>query len=114
MRAWGAGVELPATDHAAATHLAIPMSPVLTRAQAEEVVAAVRGRDDLIFLSRTLRVPRGRLVGLDATWDPPGTQEASWWFERDVIAISGEASRCRPHPHDSEATSGFDRQCTPR
>ncbi len=43
MRAWGAGVELPATDHAAATHLAIPMSPVLTRAQAEEVVAAVRG-----------------------------------------------------------------------
>ena len=43
MRAWGAGVELPATDHAARTHLAIPMSPVLTRAQAEEVLAAARG-----------------------------------------------------------------------
>jgi dTDP-3-amino-3,4,6-trideoxy-alpha-D-glucose transaminase len=42
MRAWGAGVELPGTDHAARTHLAIPMSPVLTQAQAEEVVAAVR------------------------------------------------------------------------
>jgi dTDP-4-amino-4,6-dideoxygalactose transaminase len=36
------GVELPATDHAASTHLAIPMSPVLTREQAEQVVAAVR------------------------------------------------------------------------
>jgi dTDP-3-amino-3,4,6-trideoxy-alpha-D-glucose transaminase len=43
MRAWGAGAELPATDHAASTHLAIPMSAVLTRAQVEEVVAAVRG-----------------------------------------------------------------------
>jgi dTDP-3-amino-3,4,6-trideoxy-alpha-D-glucose transaminase len=40
MREWGAGVELPATEHAARTHLAIPMSPVLTRAQADEVVAA--------------------------------------------------------------------------
>jgi dTDP-3-amino-3,4,6-trideoxy-alpha-D-glucose transaminase len=44
MREWGASVELPATDHAAATHLAIPLSPVLTRAQVDEVVAAVRGR----------------------------------------------------------------------
>jgi dTDP-4-amino-4,6-dideoxygalactose transaminase len=43
MRAWSEGVELPATDHAARTHLAIPMSPVLTRAQVEEVVAVVRG-----------------------------------------------------------------------
>jgi len=43
MSEWGAGVELPATDHAAATHLAIPMSPVLTREQAEEVTSAVRG-----------------------------------------------------------------------
>ncbi len=43
MRAWGADVELPATEHAARTHLAIPMSPVLTRAQAEEVTAVVRG-----------------------------------------------------------------------
>jgi dTDP-3-amino-3,4,6-trideoxy-alpha-D-glucose transaminase len=42
MRAWGEGVELPATDHAAATHLAIPMSPVLTPAQVEEVVGVVR------------------------------------------------------------------------
>jgi dTDP-3-amino-3,4,6-trideoxy-alpha-D-glucose transaminase len=42
MREWGAGVELSATDHAARTHLAIPMSPVLTREQADEVVAAVQ------------------------------------------------------------------------
>ena len=40
MRAWGAGAELPATEHAAATHLAIPMSPVLTREQVKQVVAA--------------------------------------------------------------------------
>ncbi len=44
MRQWSAGVELPATEHAAGTHLAIPMSPALTRAQAEEVVAAVSAR----------------------------------------------------------------------
>ncbi len=37
-------MELPGTDHAARTHLAIPMSPVLTPAQVEEVVAAVRDR----------------------------------------------------------------------
>ncbi len=45
MRAWNrAGVvELPGTEEAARTHLAIPMSPALDRAQAEEVVAAVRG-----------------------------------------------------------------------
>ena len=42
MREWGSGVELPATEHAAATHLAIPMSPVLTREQVDQVVAAVR------------------------------------------------------------------------
>jgi dTDP-3-amino-3,4,6-trideoxy-alpha-D-glucose transaminase len=42
MRAWGTGVELPATDHAARTHLAIPMSPVLTAAQVDEVVGVVR------------------------------------------------------------------------
>jgi dTDP-4-amino-4,6-dideoxygalactose transaminase len=42
MREWGAGVELPATDEAARTHLAIPMSPVLTREQVDEIVAAVR------------------------------------------------------------------------
>jgi dTDP-3-amino-3,4,6-trideoxy-alpha-D-glucose transaminase len=43
MQAWGDGVELPGTEQAARTHLAIPMSPVLTRAQVEEVVAALRG-----------------------------------------------------------------------
>jgi len=42
MRAWGSGVELPGTDEAARTHLAIPMSPVLSTEQAAEVVAAVR------------------------------------------------------------------------
>ncbi len=44
MRAWAAGVELPATEQAAQRHLAIPISPLLTRAQADEVVAAVRAR----------------------------------------------------------------------
>jgi dTDP-3-amino-3,4,6-trideoxy-alpha-D-glucose transaminase len=43
MREWGAGLELPATEHAAATHLAIPMSPALTQAQAAEVAAVARG-----------------------------------------------------------------------
>ena len=43
MRRWAAGVELPATANAARTHLAIPMSPVLTREQADQVVAAARG-----------------------------------------------------------------------
>ena len=42
MREWGAGLELPGTEAAARTHLAIPMSPVLSREQADEVVAAVR------------------------------------------------------------------------
>jgi len=42
MRRWGEGVDLPATEHAARCHLAIPMSPLLTRAQADEVVAAMR------------------------------------------------------------------------
>jgi dTDP-4-amino-4,6-dideoxygalactose transaminase len=42
MLGWAAGVELPATEHAARTHLAIPMSPVLTREQASEVVVATR------------------------------------------------------------------------
>jgi dTDP-4-amino-4,6-dideoxygalactose transaminase len=44
MRPWS-DVELPGTDEAARTHLAIPMSPVLTREQADEVVAAVRDAD---------------------------------------------------------------------
>ena len=42
MRAWGESAELPGTEAAAGTHLAIPMSATLTRAQAEEVVAAAR------------------------------------------------------------------------
>jgi dTDP-4-amino-4,6-dideoxygalactose transaminase len=41
MREWGGpGLELPGTEEAARTNLAIPMSPVLTAAQAAEVVAA--------------------------------------------------------------------------
>ncbi len=44
MAAWGAGLELPATEQAARNHLAIPMSPVLSREDAEQVVAAVRAR----------------------------------------------------------------------
>ena len=42
MAAYGAGVTLPVTEELAATHLAIPMSAVLTREQAGEVVGAVR------------------------------------------------------------------------
>jgi dTDP-3-amino-3,4,6-trideoxy-alpha-D-glucose transaminase len=42
MLEWGAAAELPATEHAARTHLAIPMSPVLTREQAQEVVAGAQ------------------------------------------------------------------------
>ncbi|MBX5440684.1 MAG: DegT/DnrJ/EryC1/StrS family aminotransferase [Solirubrobacteraceae bacterium] len=37
----GAGLDLPGTEHAARTHLAIPMSAVLTAEQAAEVTAAV-------------------------------------------------------------------------
>jgi dTDP-4-amino-4,6-dideoxygalactose transaminase len=36
------GLELPATDALASTHLAIPMSPLLDRAAADEVTAAIR------------------------------------------------------------------------
>jgi dTDP-3-amino-3,4,6-trideoxy-alpha-D-glucose transaminase len=42
MSEWGARVELPGTEQAARTHLAIPMSPLLTREQVEQVVAAAR------------------------------------------------------------------------
>ena len=42
MREWGTGVQLPATDELARTGLAVPMSPVLSSGQSEEVVAAVR------------------------------------------------------------------------
>jgi dTDP-4-amino-4,6-dideoxygalactose transaminase len=42
MHEYADGVRLPATEELARTHLAIPMSPVLTEAQAAEVIAAVR------------------------------------------------------------------------
>ncbi len=42
MRPYAAGADLPATAEVARTHLAIPMSPVLSREQAEEVVEAAR------------------------------------------------------------------------
>ncbi len=42
MRAWGEGLKLPGTDEAARTHLAIPISPVLSDEQVEHVVATVR------------------------------------------------------------------------
>lgn len=41
MREWGAGVELPSTETAAARHLALPMSPVLSAEMAQEVTAAI-------------------------------------------------------------------------
>jgi dTDP-3-amino-3,4,6-trideoxy-alpha-D-glucose transaminase len=42
MREYAPAGALPGTEQAAATHLAIPMSPVLSREQAAEVTAAVR------------------------------------------------------------------------
>jgi dTDP-3-amino-3,4,6-trideoxy-alpha-D-glucose transaminase len=42
MKPYAEGVELPATDEVARTHLALPMSPVLGAEQAAEVVAAAR------------------------------------------------------------------------
>ena len=42
MREYAAGADLPATAEVARTHLAIPMSPVLTAAQAAEVTETVR------------------------------------------------------------------------
>jgi dTDP-3-amino-3,4,6-trideoxy-alpha-D-glucose transaminase len=41
MASFAGSVELPGTEHAARSHLAIPMSPVLTREQAVEVTEAV-------------------------------------------------------------------------
>ena len=43
MLAYAGGADLPATDELARTHLAIPMSPVLSPADAREVTSAVRG-----------------------------------------------------------------------
>jgi len=42
MAPWTSGIPLPGTEEAAATHLAIPMSPVLGEEQIAEVVSAVR------------------------------------------------------------------------
>jgi dTDP-3-amino-3,4,6-trideoxy-alpha-D-glucose transaminase len=42
MRTWTTGVDLPGTAEAARTHLAIPISPVLTREQVDEVLDAMR------------------------------------------------------------------------
>jgi dTDP-4-amino-4,6-dideoxygalactose transaminase len=42
MAEWGAGIELPATEELARTGLAIPMSPVLTAEQAEQVTSTLR------------------------------------------------------------------------
>ena len=42
MAHWGEGAELPGTEYAAQTHLAIPMFPTLSKEQALEVVAALR------------------------------------------------------------------------
>jgi dTDP-3-amino-3,4,6-trideoxy-alpha-D-glucose transaminase len=42
MRAWGGEATLPGTAEAARTHLAIPISPVLSDEQVEQVVGAVR------------------------------------------------------------------------
>jgi dTDP-4-amino-4,6-dideoxygalactose transaminase len=42
MARFAAGVELPATDELARTNLALPMSPLLSAEQAQEVTAAVR------------------------------------------------------------------------
>ena len=42
MAPFAGGVDLPATDAVARTHLALPLSPVLSAEQAGEVVAAVR------------------------------------------------------------------------
>ncbi len=42
MAEWGGSLELPGTEEAARTNLAIPISPVLSAEQADEVVAAVR------------------------------------------------------------------------
>ena len=61
MATYGAQAELPATDELAATHLAIPMSPVLDRARADEVVAAVSCRAGIVV---RLAIP-GRIPAED-------------------------------------------------
>ncbi len=43
MAHYAAGAELPGTDEAARTHVALPISAAITRDQVAEVVAATRG-----------------------------------------------------------------------
>ncbi len=45
MREYAGGADLPATAEVARTHLAIPISPVLSAEQATEVTGAVRALD---------------------------------------------------------------------
>jgi dTDP-3-amino-3,4,6-trideoxy-alpha-D-glucose transaminase len=42
MLEYGRGLELPATEEVARTHLAVPMSPMLDRGQPDEVAAGAR------------------------------------------------------------------------
>ncbi|HET6869409.1 MAG TPA: DegT/DnrJ/EryC1/StrS family aminotransferase, partial [Solirubrobacteraceae bacterium] len=44
LREFGEGVELPVTDVAARTHLALPMSPSLTADQVHVVCDVIRGK----------------------------------------------------------------------
>jgi dTDP-4-amino-4,6-dideoxygalactose transaminase len=48
MREYADGVDLPATAEVARTHLAIPMSPVLTAEQAAEVTGSVRALEPAV------------------------------------------------------------------
>jgi dTDP-3-amino-3,4,6-trideoxy-alpha-D-glucose transaminase len=41
MQEWAGSLELPGTEQAARTHLAIPMSPVLSREQVDQVIGAI-------------------------------------------------------------------------
>jgi len=45
MQEWGATADLPGTDEAARTHLALPISAAITHEQVAEVVTAVRDAD---------------------------------------------------------------------
>src|SRR5277367_4851183 len=51
MHEWGVGLRLPGTEEAARTHLAIPMSPVLTAEQAQDVVAAATDASNVLSSS---------------------------------------------------------------
>jgi dTDP-3-amino-3,4,6-trideoxy-alpha-D-glucose transaminase len=57
MARWAQGVDVPVTDELARTNLALPMSPVLTEAQAHEATAAIAAALDG---KRTQSLGRGR------------------------------------------------------